>query len=154
MQTHSAETAQDAARGTVLRAGQGREFSYGPNRVRVKLARESGGQQFGVLESVFPPGARTPRHWHARYEEAFYVLQGEIEYTIGAEHVTATPGTFMFIPAGVSHSFHNVGTGDARHLVIMAPPEAVDLVEAAGNVTPKELLEVFARHDSHLVADD
>ncbi|TIL69765.1 cupin domain-containing protein [Mesorhizobium sp.] len=33
---------------------------------------------FSLWESVVPPGAATPLHTHAREDEAFYVLSGEL----------------------------------------------------------------------------
>ncbi|HVX92414.1 MAG TPA: cupin domain-containing protein, partial [Xanthobacteraceae bacterium] len=38
---------------------------------------ETGGS-FSLWEAVFPPGAGAPPHTHAREDEAFYVLSGEL----------------------------------------------------------------------------
>ena len=134
----------------VVPPGGGRAFGVGPTRPTVKVGPEAGGR-FGVLESVLPPGAGPARHRHRRYDEAFYVLEGQIEYHVGDRRVTATAGTLVFVPARSAHGFRNVGASDARHLVIAAPAEALDMIEAACSVAPEHLAEAFARYDTDLV---
>ena len=80
----------------VVAAGDGREIRFGPNRLSVKVGPESGAHRFGVFESVFPPGAGTFVHRHRLYDEAFYVLEGEIEYRLDDQRVTALPGLTVF----------------------------------------------------------
>lgn len=50
-------------------------------------------------------------------DEAFYVLDGEIEFEVDGRVVTATPGTFAFVARGAAHLFR-VLTPTARMLVI------------------------------------
>jgi quercetin dioxygenase-like cupin family protein len=137
-------------RGMVVPPGGGRAFGFGPYRPTVKVGPEAGGR-FGVIESVLSPGAGPAPHRHQRYDEAFYVLEGQIEYCVGDRRVTATAGTFVFAPARCAHGFRNVGANDARHLVITAPAEALDMVEAVYSGAPDQLAAVFARYDTELV---
>ena len=104
-----------------------------------------------MFESVFPPGAGAFVHRHRSYEEAFYVLDGEIEYALDDRPVTASPGTTVFVPAGVVHAFKNVGNADARHLVIYAPVEVLQMIEDLGQARPDQIAEILARYDSELV---
>jgi quercetin dioxygenase-like cupin family protein len=136
--------------GMVVPPGGGRAFGYGPNRLNVKIGPEAGGA-FGVVESALPPGGGPPPHRHQRFDEAFYVLRGEIEYRLGERHVLAAAGTCVFAPAGVAHSFRNLSPREACHLVITAPPEALEMVEAAGQPGVDGLAVVFARYDTELV---
>jgi mannose-6-phosphate isomerase-like protein (cupin superfamily) len=50
-----------------------------------------------------------PRHVHRRHVESFYVLEGEIEMTIGDEPVRAEAGTWLQVPAGVPHEIGSSG---------------------------------------------
>jgi len=136
--------------GMVVPPGGGRAFRFGPNRLTVKVGPEAKGQ-FGVIESVIPPSGGPALHRHQRYDEAFYVLEGPIEYRVGERWVTATAGTFVFAPAGSAHGFRNGGASDARHLVIAAPVEALDMIEAASSVAPDQIVQTFARYDTELV---
>lgn len=69
-----------------------------------------------------PPGERvTDLHVH-QHTEAFYVLEGELTFEVGAERETITIGAggFVAVPAGVSHSYRTAGDRPARWLVIHA----------------------------------
>src|SRR5262249_57772865 len=71
----------------------------GGMRLELKIGPGVGGQ-FGIMEDVLPPGAGPASYCHQHYNEAFYVLDGEIKYCIGDEWITATAGTCVFAPAG------------------------------------------------------
>jgi quercetin dioxygenase-like cupin family protein len=69
-----------------------------------------------------PAGERvTEPHVHQR-AEAFYVLEGELTFEIGAERETITIGAggFVAVPANVAHSYGTAGSHPARWLVIHA----------------------------------
>jgi quercetin dioxygenase-like cupin family protein len=140
----------EQARGFMLGPGEGREAKFGPNRLAVKVGPESGGQ-VGVFESTFPPGAGAFDHRHRSYEEAFYVLEGEIEYRLDEQRVVAAAGACVYVPPGVAHGFRNVGPGHARHLVIHSPTRALEMVEELGRTPPERHAEVLAKYDSELV---
>jgi quercetin dioxygenase-like cupin family protein len=63
----------------------------------------------------------TDPHLH-RHTEAFYVLEGELTFEVGAERETITIGAggFVAAPPGVAHSFRTAGSHPARWLVIHA----------------------------------
>ncbi|MGI8910825.1 MAG: quercetin 2,3-dioxygenase [Rubrobacteraceae bacterium] len=82
-------------------------------------AEETGGQ-FGLIESLSPKGAEPPRHVHSREDEAFHVLEGRITFYIGDETYEGTPGTFVFAPRGIAHSY-TFDTDVIRMLVFVTP---------------------------------
>ena len=57
---------------------------------------------------------------HHDEHEAFYVLEGEIEFQVGETKSIGGPGTFVAAPPGVQHTFTN-GGGHSRLLNIHAP---------------------------------
>ena len=63
----------------------------------------------------------TEPHAH-RHTEAFYVLEGELAFEVGAERETITVGAggFVAVPPGVAHSFRTVGGVPARWLIVHA----------------------------------
>jgi mannose-6-phosphate isomerase-like protein (cupin superfamily) len=70
-----------------------------------------------------PGGVRvTSPHVH-RHTEAFYVLEGELTFEVGAERETLTLGVggFVAVTPGVAHSYRTAGDRPARWLVIHAP---------------------------------
>jgi quercetin dioxygenase-like cupin family protein len=76
---------------------------------------------YTVAEYRLEPGRLVPPHSHSREEEVSYVLDGEIGLRIGADEVTATPGSVVTKPPEVPHTFWNPGTRAAHVLEIIAP---------------------------------
>jgi uncharacterized cupin superfamily protein len=74
------------------------------------------------MERTLPPGGRKPPpHVHTNCEEAFYVLDGTVEFSLGETTTIGRPDTFVLVPGGVAHTFGNAGTTQARLLVLHAP---------------------------------
>jgi quercetin dioxygenase-like cupin family protein len=87
----------------VLGPGEGRSFPFG-RRTMITKVDEEDTQDVAIFESMPEPGvpAVLPhRHWEA--VEAFYVLEGQIEFLVEERLVRGTSGTFVFIPRGVVH---------------------------------------------------
>ena len=70
---------------------------------------------------LVPDAAGPPPHVHSREEEGFYVLEGEITFTVNGERVVATAGTFANMPVGTPHSFRNESERPAKMLISVAP---------------------------------
>ena len=77
--------------------------------------------KYAMWEAVVPPGGGPPPHVHSREEEGFYVLEGEITFTVNGEKVVATAGTFANMPVGTPHSFRNESGKPAKMLISVAP---------------------------------
>src|SRR5262249_31664129 len=88
-----------------------------------KVMANDTGQQFSVWESHVPPGAGAPAHTHAREDEAFYVLSGEVTFEVegAADRLRLGPGGFLFGPRNRRHGYRNTGTVLARLLVLAMP---------------------------------
>lgn len=86
-----------------------------------KATGEGTGDRFALIEDTAPGGEGTPLHRHVEDEESFYVLDGELIFTIGnAPQVSAPSGTFVHIPGGVVHAFR-VASETARYLIFTTP---------------------------------
>jgi quercetin dioxygenase-like cupin family protein len=77
--------------------------------------------KYATFEALVPPGGGPPPHIHSREEESFYILEGEVTFTVGDERFTATTGTFANMPVGSLHSFKNVSGKTARMIISVAP---------------------------------
>jgi mannose-6-phosphate isomerase-like protein (cupin superfamily) len=91
--------------------GPGRELHVKAEQAGYEIAEMDCGPEFGPVEP----------HVHADHTDMFYVLDGEIEFTIGHEIARAPAGTFFAAPPGVRHGFRNPGPGRARLLNIHVP---------------------------------
>ncbi len=91
------------------------------NRYTLLLTAEDSGGAFSLLKVVVPAGRNSSLHTHAHEDETFLVIEGEVEFSTGGQTIHARPGSVVFGPRGVSHSFCNVGTGDACLLCMITP---------------------------------
>lgn len=77
--------------------------------------------RYCMIECLVPVGAGAPLNHHAGETEAFYVLEGEVEFLVGDQNRLARAGDFIAIPDGAMHAFHATGDSPARMLVLNAP---------------------------------
>lgn len=83
------------------------------------LSDETGGT-FALGEALVRPGGEPPLHVHAREDETFYVLEGEVTFQRGHERIDARPGDAVLMPRGVQHGFA-VHSPTARLLQAFTP---------------------------------
>lgn len=76
--------------------------------------------QFALMEVVARKGNAPPPHTHHYEDETFYVLEGEATFSVGGRKIKATPGTMVFLPRDVMHSFV-IESDQMRVLVLVAP---------------------------------
>ena len=76
--------------------------------------------QFALQEQVGRKGNVPPRHIHHREDETFYVMEGEMTFLIGDQTIKATPGTMVYAPRHVPHSF-TIDSEQVRILVLNTP---------------------------------
>jgi quercetin dioxygenase-like cupin family protein len=79
--------------------------------------------KYSLTEMVMQPGSVTPAHIHDQFEEAHYILEGEVEYQLDDKTIVAIPGAFLQFPIGQAHAFKNVTSQPAKVLALMTPPE-------------------------------
>ena len=91
--------------------------------------------RFALLYMLVPPGSGPSPHKHA-FEEAFLVLEGEIEAVCGRDRVRAGPQDAVNVPAGAPHAFRNVGSSPARLLCVAAPAGLEEFFAAFGDRLP------------------
>jgi quercetin dioxygenase-like cupin family protein len=74
-----------------------------------------------ALEAVNAPGEGPPLHVHGREDETVYVLEGNFRWKLGDELSLTGPGSVVFIPRGLAHTWQVIGEGPGRMLVTFAP---------------------------------
>lgn len=99
---------------------EGETITYLGGRAIFKVdASQTGG--WGVFQETFPAGFATPTHVHHTENGAFFVLAGEMLVKAGELEMVATPGTFVFLPKGIPHSFRVVSHEPATWINIQGP---------------------------------
>lgn len=104
----------------VLGAGEGKTISVLGNPYTYKAVKEETRGAYALIEHTVA-GDGPPPHFHTAEEEAFYVLEGELNVLVGDRTVTATTGAFVLVPRGMVHTYSKAGTASAKLLVIISP---------------------------------
>jgi len=73
-----------------------------------------------LIEAVGRKGNAPPPHIHRREDEIFYVLEGELAVSVGDRTMKAVPGTMVFLPRNVQHSF-TIESEQMRMLILLTP---------------------------------
>jgi len=73
-----------------------------------------------LIEAVARKGNVPPPHIHHREEETFYVLEGEMTFSVGHQTIKATPGTMVIVPRHTVHSFV-IESEQIRMLTLLTP---------------------------------
>lgn len=95
--THPATLIQPAQQGRAL-------WHLGALMTFKALTSETNGKVW-ALEGFADKHMAVPLHAHAREDEMWFVLEGEIAFILGDETRVGGPGTFVYIPRGVAHTF-------------------------------------------------
>jgi quercetin dioxygenase-like cupin family protein len=96
------------------------------------------------------PGDQAPPHVHHGSDEAFYVLDGELEVLEGEERRVLAAGELAFIPAGTVHTFANRGPGQTRILCVMTS-EIAELIAALHSEPETSRDVIWARYNASVV---
>ncbi len=138
---------------TLIGPDDGRvELSFG--RPMFKIGSRDGSTGLGLIDVTLAPGGGFPfPHVHDDLEEAFYVLEGEVDFLLDDAWVTAGPGSTVFIPTGRVHAFRNNSGRPARQLVIGSSPQMLELIRELGSSPREQWDEICARSRTRLVYD-
>ena len=105
------------------------------------------GVSFGIHEwrGSGPPTL----HLHRSDDEAWHVLDGVLTFRYADRSETAGPGTTVFVPAGVAHTY--TAGGDARYLIVLTPRLRALIAALQADHDPTHQQEIYRRFDSELL---
>jgi quercetin dioxygenase-like cupin family protein len=128
-----------------LQVGEGQPMSWFTARFQLKASDD----QIGLMELDGSPGVEPPMHVHRNEDEWYYLLEGEVTFHVGQETYRAQPGSRVFLPRAVPHTF-TIGTPSARMLLLNAPGGFERMFELAPN-TLDEAVAALGRYDVEVV---
>jgi quercetin dioxygenase-like cupin family protein len=134
-----------------------RNFTGIPLTLLAEAADTGGG--YSIMDVTVRPGFEPPPHTHTHEDEAYYVLEGSWTFRCGDDVSAGEPGTLVFLPRGLQHTF--TLSGEGRALVIISPagleaafrtlsepvPPGTDLPPQPSGPPPVEFMETFGRYD-------
>jgi len=89
--------------------------------IRVLLRGEDSDGKVAVVDNDVAAGFGGPPLHHHDFDEAFYVIEGELTFQLGDERFTRRAGELAFAPRGAHHTFANLSGADARTLIVITP---------------------------------
>jgi quercetin dioxygenase-like cupin family protein len=121
----------------VRQNGEGEQFWFAGGGVfTMKATAEETDGAFTLLEDSVVRGKTTPLHTHP-FDEALYVLDGELLTDIGGDQRTLGAGGLLVAPRGVPHAFMCV-SDTARVLSLMTPGTGEDFYRGASEPVRSE----------------
>lgn len=128
-----------------LAPGEGQPMSWFSAQFQLK----SSDPQIGLMELEGSPGVEPPLHVHRNEDEYYYLLDGVVTFHVGEETYDGQPGSVVFLPRAVPHTF-TIQTPTARMLLLNAPGGFERMFELAPT-TPDEAMTALARYDVDVV---
>lgn len=105
---------------TILKAGGRKPLNVlGMPLTMLCEAGETGGA-WSLFEEDVPNGMGPPPHRHD-WDEAYYILDGEVDFLIDGQAVRSSKGDFNYLPRGTVHGFKGASETAARVLIFAAP---------------------------------
>ncbi len=96
--------------------GDGERFERGNRTLTIRIDLPG----LSIVEIEFDDTFSVDPHTHDDHVDSFYVLEGDVEFTVGDRTLRAGPGPLLAAPAGARHGFRATG-GTARVLNFHAP---------------------------------
>jgi mannose-6-phosphate isomerase-like protein (cupin superfamily) len=100
---------------------------------------------WSLMEVTLPHESGPPPHVH-EWDEGYFVVEGEVQFTVADRSFTAKVGDFVYTPGGVSHGFIGVSAGPSRVLIFDAPAHAGEFfrrVDREVTELPRDLPKVL-----------
>ncbi|MBW4574423.1 MAG: quercetin 2,3-dioxygenase [Aphanothece sp. CMT-3BRIN-NPC111] len=136
----------------VLEPEEGNKFSVLNQVFTTKATGKDTKGAWAFYEVTDKAGGGAPLHTHP-WDEAFYVLEGEVEIQAGKETTVAKPGYFINVPGKTAHAF-KILSPSAKFIVLISPAEATEFYEEMGRFvssTPPDMEKFQAIADKHSV---
>ncbi|MDQ3984028.1 MAG: cupin domain-containing protein [Thermoproteota archaeon] len=107
-------------------AQEGPSISVVGDTYRIVIGSEQTNGAYALIDMLIPPEGGPPPHSHATYQEAFYIIDGEIEVITKEKKYSATKGSYVNIPFnGPVHKFTN-RTDKTAHILCLTTPAGME----------------------------
>jgi mannose-6-phosphate isomerase-like protein (cupin superfamily) len=108
----------------VLAPDQGRSYPMGRISALFKADGEETAGRYSISEWWLEPNTQGPgAHSHAEEDCIFYVIEGTMSILVAERWIDAAKGSFVLVPAGITHDFQNRSPRRAGILNFSIPGE-------------------------------
>ena len=93
---------------------------------RIIAGSEQTSGAYALVDMLIPPNGGPPPHSHAKFQEAFFIIDGQIEVITKERKYTATKGSHLNIPFNRPvHKFTNK-TDKTTHMLCLITPAGME----------------------------
>ena len=138
----------------------GKRIEAGLQHITMMLSGDQSAGAVQVCYDVLEPGTVVPGHYQPYEDELFFVVDGEIEITVGNETKILRRGGFGYAPRNTTHAFRNISDKPASMFTLNTPAghergfQAAERILNAGGGMSEVMTELrkhdFIFHDQNL----
>ena len=129
---------------TIVKAGDRKPLNVlGMPLTMLCEASETNGN-WSLFEEEVPLGMGPPAHRHD-WDEAYYILAGQVDFVIDGASVRSNRGDFNYLPRGTVHGFKGGSETPARVLIFAAPAHGSEFfhqISEQVRKTPDDLAKI------------
>ena len=103
-----------------VKAGEGNALNVLGMPLRILCDAEVTKGHWSLMEEEIPVGLGPPPHRHD-WDEAYYVIEGALDFEIDGKPVRVESGDFTYIPRNTVHAFKGASPSSARVLIFAVP---------------------------------
>jgi mannose-6-phosphate isomerase-like protein (cupin superfamily) len=114
--------------GITVKAGEGTTLNVLGMTLRSLCNAKDTHGTWSLMEEEIPIGSGPPPHRHD-WDEAYYVVDGALEFEIDGQPVRLDAGDFAYLPRNSVHAFKGGSAAPARVLIFAAPAHSSEFFE-------------------------
>jgi quercetin dioxygenase-like cupin family protein len=107
----------------MMQRGEGENLRVMGADVKFLCTADRTDSAWSLMEVALPPDAGPPPHRHP-WDEAYYVIEGEVRFSLEGQERLVRGGDFIYAPGGTLHGFKGASQEPARVLIFDAPAHA------------------------------
>ena len=141
---------------TIVKSGQRKPLNILGMPLTMLCEAEETGGSWSLFEEEVPFGMGPPPHRHD-WDEAYYILEGEVDFEVNGEAVKSQKGDFNYLPRNTVHGFKGASSSPARVLIFAAPAHGSDFFHELNSEIHDlredgaKIPEIGVRHGIHFV---
>ncbi|MGQ0677390.1 MAG: cupin domain-containing protein [Rhodospirillales bacterium] len=121
--------------------GGGPNYDWTQDRTFVKVSSADSGDAFTLMEDNLKTEFSLGLHLHRKHAETFYVLEGNTEFYIDGDWITAAPGATIHVPPGVPHAVQQADGRAGKMLMIFQPAGFDRFLAELSKMTERDLAD-------------
>jgi quercetin dioxygenase-like cupin family protein len=121
--------------------GEGPNYDWTRDHTFVKVSAADTGGAFALMEDNLKREFSLGLHLHRQHAETFYVLDGDVDFYIDGDWMTASPGFTVHIPPGVPHAVVLPNGQTGKMLMIFQPAGFDQYLAELGRMTDEDFAD-------------